>query len=93
MTLTPLNPQFYDHLGVWLSASTWRESVILSACGWCGFLTFLATAPHNLTLNATAAQLSLTLAVYLPAALMVLRHPNCSTARAAGDTLTIPSAQ
>ena len=89
MTLTPLNPQFYDHLGVWLSASTWRESLILSACGWLGFLTFLGTAPHNLTVDATPAQLSLTLAVYLPAAFMVLRHPNSGTARVADDTLTI----
>jgi len=75
-TLSPLNPQFYDHLGVWLSAASWRDSLILSACGWVGFLTFVATAPHDLTRNALPAHLSLSLGVYLPAALLLLRHPN-----------------
>ena len=76
MTLSPLNPQVYDHLGVWLAVRGWRESLVLSACGWVGFLTFVATAPHDLTKDASLAHLSLTLSVYLPAAAMVLlaRH-------------------
>jgi hypothetical protein len=72
MTLSPLNPQIYDHLGVWLAVRGWRESLALSACGWVGFLTFVATAPHDLTKDATPAHLSLTLSVYLPATAMVL---------------------
>jgi len=39
-------------------------------------LTFVGTAPHDLTKNALPAHLSLSLGVYLPAALLLLRHPN-----------------
>jgi MYXO-CTERM domain-containing protein len=74
--LSPLNPQYYDHLAVWLAAASWRDSIALSVCGWIGFLTFVATAPHDLTRDATPAHLSLSLGVYLPAALLLLRHPN-----------------
>ena len=76
MTLSPLNPQIYDHLGVWLAVPDWRESLILSALGWIGFLILVGTAPHDLTRNAFPAHLSLTLGVYLPAAILVLRRPN-----------------
>jgi hypothetical protein len=70
MTVSPLNPQFYDHLGVWLACKDWRESLALSLTGWAGFLTFVATAPHDLTRNPSPAYLSLTLGVYLPAAVL-----------------------
>jgi hypothetical protein len=76
MTLTPLNPQIYDHLGVWLATPRWGESLALSVCAWVGFFAFVATAPHDLTKNATPAHLSLALGVYLPAAIIVLRRPN-----------------
>lgn len=72
MTLSPLNPQYYDHLGAWLAVYDWRESLILSVTGWIGFLAFVATAPHNITVNPTPAYLSVTLGVYLPAAVMTV---------------------
>ncbi len=76
MTLVPLNPQIYDHLGVWLATPQWKDSLILSACGWVGFVAFLATAPHDLTRDPFSAHLSLGLGVYLPAAILILRRPN-----------------
>jgi hypothetical protein len=74
MTLSPLNPQIYDHLGAWLAMSDWRESLALSAFAWVGFLVFVGTAPHDLTRNATPAHLALTLSVYVPATLLVMRR-------------------
>jgi MYXO-CTERM domain-containing protein len=90
MTLSPLNPQFYDHLGVWLAAASWRDSLVLSACGWVGFLAFLATAPHDLTKNPLPAHLSVALGVYLPAALLLLRHPNMAEPSAGGVVGDVP---
>ena len=72
MALSPLNPQFYDHLGAWLGAQTWKHSLVLSITGWVAFLSFVATAPHNLTVDATPAYVALALGVYVPATVMVL---------------------
>lgn len=72
MSLSPLNPQFYDHLGVWLAVKGWRESLALSVTGWLALLVFLATAPHDLTTDATPAYLALAFGVYLPALALTL---------------------
>jgi hypothetical protein len=75
-TLSPLNPQIYDHLAFWLVARNWRESAFLSVCAWAGFLSFLATAPHDLTRDASPAQIAVSLGVNLPATIIVLRQRN-----------------
>ena len=72
-TLIPASAQLYDHLLVWLAARDWRESLVLTATAWVGYIAFLATAPHDLTKDATAAQLSIAASVYVPAGLMMLR--------------------
>ena len=72
-TLLPASAQLYDHLIVWLAARDWRESLMLTAAAWLGYIAFLATAPHDLTKDATPAQLSIALSVYVPAGLMMLR--------------------
>lgn len=72
-TLIPASAQLYDHLLVWLATRDWRESLLLTAAAWVGYIAFLATAPHDLTKDATAAQLSIAASVYVPAGLMMLR--------------------
>jgi hypothetical protein len=72
MTLSPLNPQIYDHLGLWLVPKGWRESLALSACAWVGFLAFIASAPHDLTRDPRPAQLAVALGAYAPATLILL---------------------
>jgi len=71
-TLIPASAQLYDHLLVWLATRDWRESLALTATAWIGYIAFLATAPHDLTKDATAAQLSIAASVYVPAGLMML---------------------
>ena len=81
-TLIPASAQLYDHLLVWLAVRDWRDSIVLSTCGWIGYIAFLATAPHDLTKDATSAQLTIAVSVYVPAAIMMLRsrRPACEDA-------------
>jgi hypothetical protein len=37
MTLSPLNPQFYDHLGVWVATIGWPESLVFRSRVGSGF--------------------------------------------------------
>lgn len=87
MTVVPMSVLPYDHLFLWLIPRTWRESLALSAAGWAAYLAFLATAPHDLRVTSTPANLTLALGFYLPAAVMVLRgshrSPRVTAARPA----------
>ena len=76
MTLVPVSSLPYDHVFLWLAACTWKESVALSVTGWIAYFIVLATAPHDLTTRPQFVQLVLALGLYVPAAIIVLRHPN-----------------
>lgn len=76
MTLVPVASLPYDHLGLWLLAATWKESLMLSATSWAAYIAVLATAPHDLTTTPDFVQLLLAVGMYLPAAAIVLRKPN-----------------
>lgn len=73
-TLIPASAQLYDHLLVWLACRDWKESLLLTATSWVGYIAFLSTAPHDLTKDASAAQLAIALSVYVPAGLLMLRR-------------------
>jgi hypothetical protein len=71
-TLIPASAQLYDHLLLWLVPRDWRQSLVLTTCAWTGYIALLATVPHDLTKDATAAQFSIAMSVYVPAAVMLL---------------------
>jgi hypothetical protein len=76
MTIVPVSSLPYDHVFLWLAARTWKESVILTVTGWIAYLVVLATAPHDLTRRPQFVQLVLAAGIYVPATIIVLRHPN-----------------
>jgi hypothetical protein len=76
MTVVPVSSLPYDHVFMWLAVRTWKESVALTVTGWIAYLVVLATAPHDLTTRPQFVQLVLALGIYVPATLIVLRHPN-----------------
>ena len=79
MTLVPSSAWFYDQLFVMLVPRTWKQSLSLGAISWVAFVLVLATqAPINLidAERARGVQRIIALGVYLPAAIVVLRHPN-----------------
>jgi hypothetical protein len=78
-TIIPLSSLPYDHLFLWLTARTWRESVVLTVTGWIAYIVVLATAPHDLTKRPELVQLILVIGIYLPATVIVLRRPNAGT--------------
>ena len=71
-TLIPASAQLYDHLLLWLATRDWRESLVLTVTAWLGFIALLATAPHDLTKDASGAQFSIAASVYAVAGLMML---------------------
>ena len=79
ITLVPTSSLPYDHLFLWLTARTWKESAALSAVGWVAYVIVLATAPHDLTTRPGLVQCIISLGMYLPAAVLVMRRPNEGT--------------
>jgi hypothetical protein len=78
-TLSPSSAWFYDQLFVMLVARNWRQALALGALSWISFIMVLATqAPINLIDpdRARGVQRIISLGVYLPAAILVLRQRN-----------------
>jgi hypothetical protein len=78
-TLSPSSAWFYDQLFVMLVARNWRQALALGALSWISFILVLATqAPINLIDpdRARGVQRIISLGVYLPAAILVLRQRN-----------------
>jgi len=76
MAVLPSAAQVYDHLLVWLVPKGWRETLALTVAAWIGHLVLLATAPHDLTRDARPAHWAISLGVYVPATVLVLRRRN-----------------
>jgi len=81
-TLVPVSVFPYDHLMLWLVPRTFREALFLTWTAW-------LTAPAVLGFNAEASHTTLlliqggiTLGTVVPAAFLVLRHPNVGPAPA-----------
>ena len=75
-TVIPAASLPYDHLLLWLVARTWKQAAALTALSWAGYIAVLATAPHDLTGDATLLHLLLALGLYVPATAIVLRYAN-----------------
>lgn len=67
----------YDHLLLWLTAKTWKEATVLTIGSWFAYVAIIATAPHDLTRDASVVQNLIALGMYVPAVAFVLRRPNC----------------
>jgi hypothetical protein len=78
-TISPAMTLPYDHLLLWLVARNWRESAALVVTSWIGWLTVLATSPHDLTKSPAFVQALLALSMYWPASIIVLRRTNAGT--------------
>jgi hypothetical protein len=76
MTLVPSSSVPYDPLFLWLAMRTWKESAILTVTSWAAYVTVLATAPHDLRTKPEFVQLILSVGMYLPATVIVMRHRN-----------------
>jgi hypothetical protein len=76
MTLVPAASLPYDHLFLWLTTRTWKESIVLTATSWGAYVTVLATSPHDLTTKPELVQLILAAGMYVPATVIVMRRRN-----------------
>jgi hypothetical protein len=75
MTLVPQVPWYYDQLLLGLTARTERQSYFLAACSWIAYVAMHVT--KDVTRGAFVyLEPYISLGLYLPAALVVLRHPN-----------------
>jgi hypothetical protein len=75
MTLVPQVPWYYDQLLLGLTARTERQSYFLAACSWVAYIAMHVT--KDVTRGAFVyLEPYISLGLYLPAALVVLRHPN-----------------
>ena len=75
MTLVPQVPWYYDQLLLGLTARTERQSYFLAACSWIAYVAMHLTKDVN---RGAFVYLEpyISLGLYLPAALVVLRHQN-----------------
>jgi hypothetical protein len=88
MTVVPTASLPYDWVMILLCARTSRDTVALTAALWAGWLLLLMTAPNRLDIAWTRGHLLLSLAWLIPAAAIVLRHPNRGDVPAAVERAT-----
>jgi hypothetical protein len=75
MTLVPQVPWYYDQLLLGLTARTERQSYFLAACSWIAYVAMHLT--KDVTRGAFVyIEPYISLGLYLPSALVVLRHAN-----------------
>jgi hypothetical protein len=75
MTLVPQVPWYYDQLLLGLTARTGRQGYFLAACSWAAYIAMHLT--HDVTRGGfEPIEPYIALGMYLPAALVVLRHRN-----------------
>jgi hypothetical protein len=75
MTLVPQVPWYYDQLLLALTARTERQSYFLAACSWAAYIAMHITKDVN-SGAFVVIEPYITLGFYLPAAIVVLLHPN-----------------
>jgi hypothetical protein len=77
MACIPTAMWYYDHLLLWLVPRTPRQSLFLTACGWVSLFALFAANGIIFSQEGLARMAPYqTLGVYLPAALVALRHRN-----------------
>ena len=79
MGLVPLTPHLYEAVPLLLVARSRRELLALAACGTLGLLA-VAFLPQGVDFDqGPVAWVEILISCYLPALVVVLRHPNIST--------------
>lgn len=76
LLLLPVSVWLYDHLLLTLVARSWRQLMAFVLSSWAALLYILAFLPLDFTEHVAPIQRVVIVALYLPAAVLVLRQPN-----------------